>query len=263
MVSVQPQRLIDGEWMLLKQGLTKNERLPFMSPCFIVWIFWICPTLLWANTLESLLTPFEAEYAVLWHGIRVGSSTESLQKLPSGHYSLESYSRPSFSLLPYEYEERSLFKVDNDTLYPLSYRFWRHEGSRQKKGLTTFDWQLHTLHRETSFPVNGRETLPEGTQDNLSFGFLLRVQLLEHGPFPITRSVENGSGIEPYTVRLLSTESLRTALGTFSTQKVEITTPNQRVTHLWLAKELLYFPVQMQQFKEGKLMGGAELKHFK
>ena len=221
---------------LLKEGWSNCFRAAYVAPLFLIFSF----TALAAAPLERVLQPYEAEYSLSWHGVSVGTSKQSLRSLGKHQFQLESKSYPYIRLLPYGYHEQSTFRFANQRLVPLQYDYDHHEGSKVKKGVLLL------------------KTYPAGTQDKITHLLALRADLLagkQELTYPIAE--EDGS-VTQYAFQILGEEDLETRLGTLKTMKVEHRA-RKRATTLWLAPELNYLPVKLQQTRKGVEAAGGEI----
>jgi hypothetical protein len=213
---------------------------------------WLFSPLLWA------LTPYTATYTLLWHGIPMGSSVQTLQEPTPHQFVLDVTAEPYLGFLPYDYEEHASFKMEGQDIVPLQYDYAHHEGRKRKIGTLRFDWATHVLY----LPDDKTVPLQPHTQDKITHLFALQRDLKAHQPgLTFSYPVAEKDGIVSWTFRVESVEPLKTSLGTFKAVQLSHSS-GKRSTLLWLDTQHDYRLLKIQQFRKGKLLGGGEIKSF-
>lgn len=196
-----------------------------------------------AAPLDQVLKPYEAEYSLSWRGVSVGKSKHILQSSDGQHFEMESRTYPFVRLLPYRYHEQSLFEKKAASILALTY---------------TFDHQEGTKHKEGTLDLN---TFPSGTQDKITYLFLLRADLLDHKKELHYKIADEDGGVIEYHFERMGEENLETPMGTLKTVVVQHQS-RKRTTTLWLAPELNYLPIKLKQMRKGAEIAGGELLYF-
>ncbi len=193
------------------------------------------------------LKTYKATYNLYWHGIKVGSSTQTLQALKANHYLVEWSSQPLLSFLPFHSFEQSEFYLKNNQIYPIAYHYKIQDKKKRKSGEIRFN----------QIPL-----LPHKAQDKISLYFQFRQDLaLQKNNFRYT--VIEPEKIKHYTFKVTNETHLKSAIGILKTIQVEYISDNrERLTKFWLAKDLDYLIVKLQQFKKGKLIAESTLQRF-
>ena len=223
----------------------------------IFFCLWLFSPLLWA------LTPYTATYTLLWHGIPMGSSVQTLQEPTPHQFVLDVTAEPYLGFLPYDYEEHAIFTVEKQEILPQQYHYAHHEGRKRKIGTLQFDWTKQVLY----LPNNTTVPLLPHTQDKITHLFALQRDLASKSVdqlirgFVLSYPVAEKEGIVPYTFQIESVEPLKTALGTFKAVQLSHTS-GKRTTLLWLDTQHNYRLLKIQQFRKGKLLGGGEIRSF-
>ena len=170
--------------------------------------------LLFALTLLSLpalaedLQPFSASYTADWKQLPVsGSAERSLKREDDGRWTLNFEA----SMLVAGLTEESTFRVDNQTLMPLTYRLNRSGLGKGKKVEQDFDWeQKQVIGTDRGDAV--RFPLNRGLLDKSTYQIALQ-QDVAAGKKSVSYQVVDGDEIETYDFRVLGEEVVRTKAG--------------------------------------------------
>lgn len=214
-------------------------------------------TLLLAMTLFSLpvfatpLQPFSASYTADWKQLPVSGSAERSLKAEGDDRWVLNFEA---SMLVASLTEESTFRVDNQTLLPLTYRLTRSGLGKGKSVEQTFDWeQKQVLGNDRGDEV--RLPLNRGLLDKSTYQVALQ-QDVAAGKQSMSYQVVDGDEIETYDFRVLGEEVVRTRAGLIDAIKVErVRDPTQsaRKTVLWFAQDWGYLLVRLHQVeKDGK-----------
>lgn len=187
----------------------------------------------------------KATYNLYWHGIKVGKSIHTVRKTNTDHFWVEWTSKPLISFLPFKSYEKSEFYLKNYQIYPVQYIYNTQEKKKRKSG------EIH---------FNQIASLPNKAQDKISLYFQLRQDLfLQKKNFSYT--VIEPERIKTYTFKIIGETNLKTPLGVLKTIQVEHISSNQeRLTKFWLAKDLDYLIIKLQQVKKGKIIAESTLQ---
>lgn len=207
-----------------------------------------------------LFQAYEARYAVKFHGVSMGEGIHRLSIRPNGNYHFESSTKPHLSFLPYDFLETSDFSWQNGQVKPIRYFYDFHEGKRKKRGFVRFDWPNNTV--ENTVGKNPwHADLKSGMQDKLSYTFMLRSDLYK-GNYQLSYLVAEDDELKPYQFHILGTETISTPLGKLKTIKIEHIHKKGHRTLFWLAKDLDYLLIKIQQERKGKQVGSAEITQY-
>lgn len=213
--------------------------------------------LLFALTLFSLpvlaadLQPFSASYTADWKQLPVsGSAERSLKRESDGSWKLSFHA----SMLVASLTEESTFRLDNQSLKPLTYRLNRSGLGKGKKVAHNFDWQ-NKLVTGNDRDDAVRIPLNRGLLDKSTYQLALQ-QDVAAGKKSVSYQVVDGDEIETYDFRVLGPEVVRTKAGLIDAIKVErVRDPTQssRKTVLWFAKDWGHLLVRLHQVEtDGK-----------
>ena len=199
------------------------------------------------------LQDYRASYQLLWHGLGVGTSIHTIRHIKGEHYLVEVKSKPKLSFLPFKSFEKSEFTFTKHEFYPFNYEYQSQEKSKIKTGSIQFNWK----QKKAKSLIEGKPSmeflLSHHSQDKITLYFQLR-QDIRDGKSQLSYDVIEPERIKNYTFKVTGKELLKTSLGLLETTRVEHLSENkERLTKLWLAKDLNYLIVKLQQFRKGKM----------
>src|SRR5690349_12885552 len=93
------------------------------------------------------LKTYKATYSLYWYGIKVGNSTQTLQKLSRNRYLVEWASQPLLSFLPFYSFEKSEFYLKNHQIYPIEYHYKIKNKKKRKSGEIQFNQIIDLPHK--------------------------------------------------------------------------------------------------------------------
>jgi hypothetical protein len=147
--------------------------------------------------------------------------------------------------------QTSWMQVEGDSVRPLKFRL--DDGmERAKEDVSLeFDWQAA---RATGIakgnPVD--EKIPPNTQDPVSIQFAMMLAL-QNGQEPGQLPMIDGRKLKLYDHTFLRKERVKTPAGSFDTVVYRSARPeSSREAVMWLAPELGYLAVQVEQYRKGK-----------
>lgn len=205
------------------------------------------------------LTPYEARYQTSW---RIGwfsfdvDATQRLIKLNDDEWKIEF----NASSRPASMTETSTFRLENQQLQSLEYRF-RSGGMLMEADRTLlFDWsaqQIIDQERNTTIDEHWHPKL----QDNLTYMQQARLDLangLEVLEYPV---------YEKNRTRLLrferiGEERLKTAIGVVDTIKVQQIRSGKRKIYAWFAKDRDYLLVRLSDYDDGKKRSQIDIRSY-
>ena len=216
------------------------------------------------STLHAAPLPdFSASYELRLGGLRIGTSTVSLETGADGSYRYESRSSPT-KLVSWLFKDK-LHETSRGTLSDTGVRpdkyHYERSGSRDRQEDLSFDWQSMTV---SSAVEGGRREMdiPGGTLDKLAsqLGMMLA---LARGETDITFNIADDDKLKEYRFRVLGQETLELPAGTFETVKVTKLRDNKkRETFIWCAPALSYLPVRIWQREKDDSEYQSDLTEF-
>jgi hypothetical protein len=209
----------------------------------------------WSASLQD----FQATYLIKYDGIKVGTSTLSLQSSPNSHYLLTVHNQPSLPLIKGDVTETSEGIWKEGTLpIPENYNYSYHYFTKQKHIDLQFNWPMQNL----TIKINNKPwqlSIFPGTQDKLSYQLALRQDLLI-GKKILSYQIADGGLIKTYQFQVVGNETITTPLGTFDTLKlIRLPIPGKEDVTLWLAKQLHYQVIRVAQQKNIIDFGTADI----
>ena len=208
---------------------------------------------------HAMLTPFEASYRVRMSGLG-GTMTLSLARTDTG-YRATSQLRPrglAAMVAGGKLTETSEFSVDDHRVRPLRYEVRDTVGRRDETGELTFDWALAVATgRDNGEPVE--HTIDALTVDRGSLQYALMLDLAR-GRSAAAYTMLDGDRRKPLVIEQAGERTIDVPLGTYTVREVRHQTQgSSRRAVLFLARELNYLPVRIEQYKNDKLRVRAEL----
>ncbi len=218
------------------------------------------PAVFGDRSLPTPILEYEASYTLYWHGIRVGTSTHTIQKKDNQITEANAVTKPILSILPFFSKEHSRFFLTNQQATPLQFEYQTHEKKKKQSGKILFNWPQKTINNVKDEHPPVISSLPAQAQDKISVYFQLR-QDLRQEKYPLKYTVIEPDHVKTYLFSIVGHETLNTALGEYDTVILEHLSENkERLTTLWLAKDLDYVVVKLQQKINGKKVGYSTLK---
>lgn len=220
--------------------------------------------LLWVSHAHAALpetfplSRYEAQYNIEWHGLKAGTSTHRLDTHSNDTYIVESKTLPRFKWIPIHFVEESKFIWDKRDIKPLRYFYDLKEARKHKKGMVEFDWDSkQVINKVGAEPYQKELTL--GIQDKLTHALKLRIELLSSSTPKLKYIVAEDDEVKPYVFHIIAHERLQTAIGWLDTIKISHTSRSGKQFTMWLAKNLEYAPVQVEQSKDGSVFARGEI----
>ncbi|MFI8373277.1 DUF3108 domain-containing protein [Pseudomonas helleri] len=197
------------------------------------------------------LQPFTASYTADWKQLPMsGSAERSLTKNSDGNWTLNFKA----SMMIASLTETSTFKVENNSLLPLTYTFERGGLGKAKKVNLDFDWATKMVTgTENKDPV--KLPLISGMLDKSTYQLALQRDVAA-GKKSMSYQVVEGEDVDTYDFRVLGPEKVETKAGSIDAIKVERVrdpTKNKRTTVMWFAPKWDSLLVRLQQVEtDGK-----------
>lgn len=221
------------------------------------------PALAGGNALPEPLSTFRAEYRVTNGSIQLGTTAISLQPDNGGwHYRSVTEATGVASLfVSGKAIESTRLEPHDGRLRPTVYD---HTDPDEKDNVRVdFDWGARTA---TVRDADGTRALDleADTLDGFS-ATLAMIQRVERGAKDIRiATIDDDGEQETLVFRQASRESISVPFGTFDTVRVDrVREGKNRETITWLAPELDWVAVRIDQRRDGELTGRLELTELK
>lgn len=240
--------------LLAREGLIQA-----FPGALLLLLTWLAPALAGGDSLPAPLFPFEAQYRVTNGTLQLGTTVIRLRPDPQGwRYESRTEAGGVFALFAGgPIHETSILQPHDGGLRPLEYR---HDESNGKDDVrVAFDWTAgeYTVHRRGR--THTRSLEPE-TRDQ--FGVILAViRAVAGGRDTLSVPGVDDKG-EPLTLRFEVTgrERRSVPLGEYDSVRVRRVREDKRSTVIWLAPELEWLPIMIEQRKKGDLVARLELE---
>ena len=158
--------------------------------------------------------------------------------------------------------EESLFHYDGSNFWPISYEYRQLNSSKNRDENIAYDW----TDRLARVDYRGHESEPALTPGTID-RFLLQLAITVHaqgGKLERTYRVLDNGRVKEYSLRSTGKETISTPAGKFETLLVERVDNNKdKSLRVWLAPELHYLPVRIEQQKHNEETLRLVLKEFK
>ena len=209
--------------------------------------------------LPAPLRPFEATYRVVKGTFRLGTTTIRLEARGSSwRYRSVTEAEGVFSLfVDGDITETARFVTTDTGLRPL---YFRHDEPDDEDDVTVrFDWDAREAH--VRLP-DGKRTVPLKPRTHDPFTVILSVM---HGLANGAESVgfpgidDDGEETE-LKFEITARESVDVPFGKFEAVRVRRIRDDKRSTITWLAPELDWLPVMIEQRRKGDLVARMELE---
>jgi hypothetical protein len=209
-----------------------------------------------AHAADATVATYTATYRVEYKGKEAGSAEFSVRYLADEdvyEFSSRVMAKGMLKLArPNPAVERSRFRVDAAGLKPQG--FWYEDGSRSGEDnfRIEFDWQrrfatVNTAEARREFAV------PEGALDRGSLQVALMRELAATGAVTSYRLADE-DGVVEYEYTDNGTATMPTGTGPVATRVLaQQRVGSSRVTTLWVAPELKFLPVRIEQRRDGEV----------
>jgi hypothetical protein len=218
-----------------------------------------------AGARTAVLAPFDARYEVSYGSMSVGTSRFDLRRdTAPGRWIFESRSDAqglARLIAGGTLVQTSWLDVAGSEVRPRRFRFDDGSARKQEDASLAFDWDRGRVTGEAKGkPVD--LALPPGTQDPVSSQLAIMVALLA-GQEPAGLPMIDGGRLRETEIRLERRERVKTPAGEFETLVYTSRRPGgRRVTWMWLAADVQYLPVRMEQLRDGKRAFSMQLTKY-
>jgi hypothetical protein len=215
-----------------------------------------------AHGAEADVATYTATYRVIYKGKEAGTAEFGVRYLADRdvyEFSSRVMAKGMLKLArPNPAVERSHFRVDADGIEPV--QFWYEDGSRSGEDNfeIEFDWQRRVA---TASNAEARREfgLPEGALDRGSLQVALMRELAATGAVRTLRLADE-DGIVEYEYTDNGTATMQTGTGPVATRVLtQQRAGSSRLTSLWVAPELRFLPVRIEQRRDGEVQTAFEL----
>lgn len=243
---------------------TETQYRP-LSRLLLVMGLWLgaLPTFAGGNALPDPLSTFRAEYRVSNGSVQLGTTAISLESDNGGwHYRSVTEATGLASLfVSGQAIESTRLEPHNGRLRPTVYD--HTDPDEENNVRVDFDWGARTA---TARDAEGTRTLDleAHTLDGFS-ATLAMIQAVARGEEDIRiTAIDDDGEHDTLVFRQSGRESIGVPFGTFDTVRVErVRKGKERETITWLAPELDWVAVRIDQRKDGQLTGRLELTDLK
>jgi hypothetical protein len=205
---------------------------------------------------DPTVTTYTATYRVEYKGKEAGTAEFSVRYLADQdlyEFSSRTLAKGLLKLArPNPAVDRSQFRIVNGGILPVE--FWYEDGSRSGEDNLhiVFDWQRR-IATVSSAEARREIELPEGALDRGSIQVAL-MRDLAAGRALRSRSLADDDAVVTYEYTDNGTETVATGMGPLLARALtQQRAGSSRVTNLWLAPELGFLPVRIEQRRDGEV----------
>jgi hypothetical protein len=206
------------------------------------------------NSNPKFLVPYRAKYALIKTGTTLAQATYTLAQTPKG-WEFRAHAKPTKMvalIIDSEIDEYSLLALDNGHVKPIQYEYTqKNDKDKNSQSLQVqYDWpsNIATVNNGSK---SQQLAIGAGTHDPLSVQLAL-MQHIKKGCREARYTVIDKMELQKRRFECGGTESVSTALGKYEAVRVSYR-HGKRETITWLAPELNYIPVRIQQFRNSDL----------
>jgi hypothetical protein len=201
------------------------------------------------------LKPFSTSYAVMWKGMKVGTSSLRLTEDAAGRYTYVSHNqaRGIFRLaFPGDILQQSQFQLVGGLVRPLQFRGDDGTSDTARDVSLDFDWDANRA-RGTAEQRPVDLALRPGLQDPMSVQIALMLELAAARTPEVFWMLDKDE-IKEYVYAREGNARLDTPVGALDTVVYASHRPNSdRITRIWYAQSLGWVPVRAERTRAGKL----------
>lgn len=199
--------------------------------------------------------PFTASYTLSASGMRAAESSRALRHMGDGVWEFQTVAKPvgvASLFIRDTILEHSRWRLNGGKVVPLSYEYRQSGGRRERHREIAFDYQEGLIQSTL-----GAEAwaLPPNVQDLASVQIALMLDVSQ-GRKVMEYPVADGRSVETYRFEVQGEGHMDTPAGRFRTVRVETKdAERQRSMTFWMAPELGYLPVRIEQRDADRAVG--------
>ena len=206
---------------------------------------------------------FEARYLVAAGGLEIGSATVALD-CEEDRYRYSSHSRitgVAAWLTKGDVVQESRGELRGLEVRPLRYRYERRGRGGDRTSKLVFDWARQRAEERTGEQHRALD-VEAGTLDKLSVDLAAMLDLMS-GKRRMEYVVADHGRLRKYRYQVIGEETVHVLAGTFDTLKLERVRLGKDTRILvWVAPEIDYLPVRIEQHKGMGLAVTSELERY-
>ncbi|MDH5432755.1 MAG: DUF3108 domain-containing protein [Gammaproteobacteria bacterium] len=211
----------------------------------------------------SFLKPYTAKFTIYQDDDKVGNLTQSLtldsitenkdqqtSKTNQIQWQFNTSTKIKKWFVSLNYQEHSLFTIEKNNLLPLFFNSNKSVTFKDDQVISQqFDWKNK---KETGYKNKRKWSvdLAMNTYDTLGHLIKLRQDLNAGLTTPLTYTISQNGKQKQYDYQLVGEEIIETETTKFTTIKLKRADKKEKDFYIWLDKNNLFMPVQMQQVEE-------------
>lgn len=196
---------------------------------------------------------YDAKYTLRYDGIPFGKSTTSFRTNNKNQYTLCIDNKTTVPLLHGQVSECSKGILTSQTIKPITYDYdYKRNGNHEHIHID-FDWKKQQAIMTTP-ATQWRITIPENTQDKISYQLLIR-RGLANGITTFSFPVADGGKLKTYQFTTTHTKNNLIKLN-------RKPMPSKENVAIWFKPDLDYLVTKVEQHKQIADVGTAELDSY-
>jgi hypothetical protein len=215
-----------------------------------------------ARGADAPVATYTATYVVEYKGKDAGTAELAVRKLPDGdlyEFSSTVMAKGMLKLVrPKPAVERSHFRVDADGLRPVE--FWYEDGSRSGDDNVhvVFDWGRGVV-TFNSAEARREVAVPKGAVDRGTLQ-VARMRDFASPDVPHSYTIVDDDSVAEYEYTDNGAATITTKAGSHATRAfTQQRAGSSRTTQLWVAPDLKYLPVRIEQRRDGEVQTALAL----
>ena len=200
------------------------------------------------------LPDFRASYDFERGRMKIGESTFELERSQENIYRYTSEAKATGFLSIFVDDvirEESIFKYEDDRFWPVSYEYRQLNSDKDRNENIAYNWTDNIA----AVSYRGHESsqkLSAGMLDRFLMQLAISVEA-QQGRFDRSYNVLDNGRVKQYRIRSRGMEEISTPAGTFMALRVDRVDRNaDKFLRMWLAPELDYLPVKIEQEKRNE-----------
>ncbi len=213
-------------------------------------------------SVNAELRTYSAKFTLYQGDDKVGESTQDMSLVKDTTYRLQTSSRAKIFFVKLRYKEDAIFTWDGRKAKPLSYLQTSDTSfSAERKTVQTFNWPTMTetgTYKDSSWEIELSDDSHSRLTDIVQLQELLKES---EGPIEnIAFLVHDRGSSKNESFQFEAEEIVSTPAGEFKAWRYRKTHNSpKRQSLYWFATDLDFFPVRVQQFKDGEEQANMKL----
>jgi hypothetical protein len=203
---------------------------------------------------EPTVPTFPAHFDVRINGIKLAIAEFSLTDKGNNEFLYEQKSEAigiASWFKPEKVRETSRWKLTDEGIKPITYRYSRKGGSDDSEVELIFDWEKHRVENRVKDQPWSMD-IPDGTLDKLVMQIAMLLDL-QSGQNHFKYPVADDGRLKHYEFKVVGEEEIELPSGKVNTIKLARLDDDRDQTFIWVSPEMQYIPVRFLKLKKNGL----------